>query len=182
MSGRLFAVPASSIVVTQRTCRKPPKSAFFLKTKHSELAFLISPQIVLCMEKSATKQANQRNHWCNIRLTEDEFKLLHSKLTTTTCRKISDYVRNVLFEKPVTVRQRNQSLDDLMDVLILLRNELNYLGNNFNQVVKKLNSIPASPEYSSWLPVAEDLQNKLLHKIDIIQSRIDQIGEQWLGK
>lgn len=128
------------------------------------------------------KKSKQRKHWCNIRLTEEEFNLLHSKLKTTTCRKISDYVRNVLFEKPITVRQRNESLDDLMNVLILYRTDLNSLGNNFNQVVKKLNSIPPSPEYLSWLSVAEGLQKDLLHKIDTIQSRIDQLGEQWLGK
>lgn len=134
------------------------------------------------MENYVKKKSKQRKHWCNIRLTEEEFNLLHSKLTTTTCRKISDYVRNVLFEKPITVRQRNQSLDDLMNVLILYRVELNSLGNNFNQVVKKLNSIPPSPEYLSWLPVAEGMQKELLHKIDSFQLRIDQLGEQWLGK
>ena len=134
------------------------------------------------MGNDVEKNLNQRKYWCNIRLTEDEFNLLHSKLKSTTCRKISDYVRNVLFNKPITTRQRNQSLDDLMGVLILYRTDLNILGNNFNQVVKKLNSIPPSPEYLSWLPVAEEMQQQLLHKIGSIQERIDQLGEKWLGK
>lgn len=134
------------------------------------------------MNNCENGKVNQRKYWCNIRLTESEFNTLHGKLKTTTCRKVSDYVRNVLFDRPITTRQRNQSLDDLMTVLILYRNELNALGNNFNQVVKKLNSIPASPEYLSWLPVAETLQKDLLHKIEAIQYRIDQLGEEWLAK
>ncbi|WP_298709753.1 plasmid mobilization relaxosome protein MobC [uncultured Chitinophaga sp.] len=134
------------------------------------------------MEKSVESKPNQRKYWCNIRLTEQEFALLHGKLQTTTCRKISEYVRNVLFDKPITVRQRNQSLDDLMTVLILYRNDLNSLGNNFNQVVKRINSVPPGPEFFTWLPVAENLQKELLSKIGSFQERIDQLGEQWLGK
>ncbi|MEC5143061.1 plasmid mobilization relaxosome protein MobC [Chitinophaga sp. 212800010-3] len=134
------------------------------------------------MEKSVEVKPNQRKFWCNIRLTEQEFELLHSKLETTTCRKISEYVRNVLFDRPVTIRQRNQSLDDLMTALILYRNDLNALGNNFNQVVKRINSIPPGPEFFAWLPVAENLQKELLEKIGSFQKQIDQLGEKWLGK
>lgn len=134
------------------------------------------------MEKSVESKQNQRKYWCNIRLTEQEFDLLHGKLQTTTCRKLSEYVRNVLFDKPITVRQRNQSLDDLMTILILYRNDLNSLGNNFNQVVKRINSVPVGPEFFGWLPVAESLQKELLDKIASFQKRIDQLGEQWLGK
>lgn len=126
--------------------------------------------------------SSNRDRWCNIRLTKSEQEVLKNKISNTTCRKISDYVRCILFEKPVTVRQRNQSLDDFMTVLILLRTELNQLGNNFNQVVKRLNSIPPSPEYLSWLPVAAAHQKELIKKIEIIQVRIDSFAELWLPK
>lgn len=134
------------------------------------------------MAKGAKKAASNRTYWCNIRLNEDEYNSLKNKLSTTYCRKVSDYVRNVLFEKPVMVRQRNQSMDDFMKELIHLRTDLNALGNNFNQVVKKLNSLPPSPEYTQWLSVAKHQQQQLQDKVDRIQERINDFSNRWLQK
>jgi hypothetical protein len=134
------------------------------------------------MAKGAKKTTSNRTYWCNIRLNEDEYNSLKDKLKTTYCRKVSDYVRNVLFEKPVMVRQRNQSMDDFMKELIHLRTDLNALGNNFNQVVKKLNSLPPSAEYTHWLSVAKHQQQQLQEKVDRIQLRINDFSDKWLQK
>jgi MobC-like protein len=134
------------------------------------------------MENRAAKNTPNRTRWCNIRLTEGEYQVLKSKLTTTTCRQVSDYVRKVLFEKPITVKHRDQSMDDFMKELIAMRTELNALGNNFNQVVKKINSVKGVGEMEIWLPVAEGLQKELLQQIGKIQERINQFSEQWLPK
>ncbi|RFM34438.1 plasmid mobilization protein [Chitinophaga silvisoli] len=132
------------------------------------------------MKNSVRENYDKRTCWCNIRLTEKEHETLLGKLNDTTYNKLSDYLRSIIFNKPVNFKVRNQSLDEFMNELIGLRQELNYLGNNFNQVVKKLNSIPPSKEYLTWLGVSEDLQRQLLSKIGIIQIRIDQFSEKWL--
>lgn len=129
-----------------------------------------------------TENIPNRTRWCNIRLTESEHQQLKSKLTTTTCRQVSDYVRKALFEKPITVKHRNQSMDDFMQELILLRGELNALGNNFNQVVKKINSVKTVKEMEMWLPVAEGFQKELLVEVRKIQERINHFSERWLPK
>ena len=59
----------------------------------------------------------------------------------TTCRKLSEYARNVLLQKPVIIKFRNQSADDFLDEMILLKNELNAIGNNYNQSVKRLHTL-----------------------------------------
>ncbi len=56
-----------------------------------------------------------------VRFTEDEYKGLFDKFKQTTCRKISDYIRKILLGKIVIVKQRDQSLDEFMNTLILLR-------------------------------------------------------------
>ncbi|WP_440135661.1 plasmid mobilization protein [Chitinophaga sancti] len=132
------------------------------------------------MKNSVRESHDKRTCWCNIRLTEKEHEALFGKLKDTTYNKLSDYLRSIIFNKPVNVKVRNQSLDEFMNELIGLRQELNYLGNNFNQVVKKLNSIPPSKEYLTWLGVSEDLQRQLLSKVGIIQVRIDQFSDKWL--
>jgi hypothetical protein len=114
-----------------------------------------------------------------MRLTTKEYSMIESKFKTTTCRKLSEYMRNVLLEKKITVFRRNKSLDDFMAELILLRNELNAVGNNFNQVVKRLHVSQSSPELKIWLMVNESAKESVLKKIDEIKSRINQFSDKW---
>ena len=68
-----------------------------------------------------------------------------SNSSKTTCRKLSDYVTEIsCLESLLIVPTRNQSLDDFMAEAIRLRNELNRIGNNFNQAVKKLHTLNAN--------------------------------------
>jgi hypothetical protein len=114
-----------------------------------------------------------------MRLTIEEYDKMEAKLKTTTSRKLSEYMRNVLFEKKITVFTRNKSMDDFMAELIRLRTELNAVGNNFNQVVKKLHALPLSPELKVWIMVNESAKECVLKKIDEIKLRINQFSDKW---
>ena len=85
-----------------------------------------------------------------IRLKPDEYGKIHSKFKSTTKRKLSEYIRAVLLEKPLTVFTRSKSLDNFISEMILLRNELNFIGNNFNQSVKKLHTLDEISEIKIW--------------------------------
>jgi hypothetical protein len=114
-----------------------------------------------------------------MRLTIEEYNKIEAKFKTTTCRKLSEYMRNVLFEKKITVFTRNKSMDDFMAELIRLRTELNAVGNNFNQVVKKLHALPPSSELKVWIMVNESAKECVLKKIDEIKLRINQFSDKW---
>jgi hypothetical protein len=124
------------------------------------------------------KNAN-RVRVVTMRLTTKEYKVIEAKFKTTSCRKLSEYMRNVLLEKKITVFTRNKSMDDFMAELILLRNELNAIGNNFNQVVKKLHVLQSSAELKIWLIVNESAKESVLKKIDEIKFRISQFSDRW---
>jgi len=115
-----------------------------------------------------------------VRLTPKELKAIRDKFSKSTSRKLSDYVRKVLLDKPVTIYTRNQSLDDFMKEMTLLRNELNAIGSNYNQVVKRLHSLRHFEELKSWLILNESSKQILLKKVDEIKSKINQINDQWL--
>ncbi len=89
-------------------------------------------------------------------------------------------MRRVLFNKPITVHQRNQSLDDFMTEMIQLRTELNIIGNNFNQAVKKLHTLQQIPEFKNWIITYELEKKILLNKVDEIKNRINKIADEWL--
>ena len=119
-----------------------------------------------------------RTRIIGLRLTKKEYQQIEKQFNNSTVKKLSDYVRHVLFDKPITVYQRNKSLDDFMTEMISLRNELNSIGNNFNQAVKKLHTLHQIPEFRNWI-IAYELDKKiLLNKIDEIKNNIQKIGEK----
>ena len=126
------------------------------------------------------KENSLRTRIIGLRLTSKEYKQIQKQLKNSTAKKMSDYVRYVLFDKPITVSQRNQSLDDFMTEMINLRNELNSIGNNFNQAVKKLHTLQQIPEFKSWI-ITYELEKKILfNKVDEIKNRINKIADEWL--
>lgn len=62
-----------------------------------------------------------RSRRVHLRFTDREFEIIQAQFSRSTCRKLSEYVRLVLLNKPVRMNQRNQSLDDFMDEMIALR-------------------------------------------------------------
>jgi hypothetical protein len=115
-----------------------------------------------------------------IRLKQSDFNIIHKRFSSSSCKKLSEYARDVLLNKPVIIKQRNQSLDDFMTEMIKLRNELNRLGNNFNQSVKKLHTLDQITEFKTWLVLNEKDKKILMEKVNEIKSKISQFSEAWL--
>jgi hypothetical protein len=126
------------------------------------------------------QENSTRSRIIGLRLTVKEYEQIEKKWKASTCRKLSDYVRRSIFDKPIVATHRNQSIDDLMTEAIKLRNELNSLGNNFNQAVKKLHTLQQIPEFRNWI-IAFELDKKILfNKVEEIKNNIQKIAEKWL--
>jgi len=127
-----------------------------------------------------SEMKNNHSKWLHIRLKEEEYNKINKKFSVSTCRKLSEYARRVLLDKVITVNHRNQSLDDFMTEMMKLRNELNAIGNNFNQSVKKLHTLHQLPEFKSWIIINETSKKNLFEKVEEIKSKINQISDKWL--
>lgn len=126
------------------------------------------------------KEQNNRTKWLHLRLTPDEYQKIMKEFNKSTCRKISDYARKNLLHKPIVNTYRNQSLDDFMAEMIRLRGELNAIGNNFNQAVKKLHTVHQITDFKHWL-ISYELEKKILfNKVDEIKKHIQKFAESWL--
>ena len=123
---------------------------------------------------------SNRSRIIGLRLTLKEYEQIEKKWKASTCRKLSDYVRRSLFEKPIVTTYRNQSLDDFMTEMILLRGELNSIANNFNQAVKKLHTLQRIPAFRDWIIAYELEKQMLLNRVEEIKNRINKIADQWL--
>ncbi|MFT3980635.1 MAG: plasmid mobilization relaxosome protein MobC [Ferruginibacter sp.] len=123
-----------------------------------------------------------RSKWLTIRLNEDEEKQLQKFYERTTSASLSEYARDVLLKEPVTVLYRNQTADDFLAEMILLRKELNAIGNNFNQAVHKLHTHDHVPEIKAWAVLNETGKKFFLEKAEEISNQVHQIYELWSQK
>lgn len=115
-----------------------------------------------------------------IRFKEAEYNAIHGAYSKTTCRKLSGYIRLVLLDKPVTVYTRDQSLDDLIAELVLLKNELSAIGSNFNQTVKRLHIMDTPAELKPWILLNEKQKERFFLKVAEINQKLAQINNRWL--
>lgn len=63
----------------------------------------------------------------SVRLSSEELEEVYQYSNSSTCRSLTEYVKKVLTKKPVTVKVRNQSQDDLLAVYIGIKNRLDQL-------------------------------------------------------
>jgi len=125
-------------------------------------------------------EETNKTEWLHLRLSQDEHTKIHKAFKKTTCRKLSDYARKILLGQPVVSNYRNQSLDDFMAELIRLRKDLNAVGNNFNQAVKKLHTLNETDRAEQWVIAYERDKTSVMKGIKAIEIFIAKIGDQWL--
>ena len=121
----------------------------------------------------------KRSKWLHLRLTDEEYRKLSLGFSASTKQKISEYARDILLDKPITVYTRNQSYDDFVAEIILLKAELKAIGNNFNQTVKKLHSFAAVEEIKTWALLNENSKKILFKKMEEINLKISKIDDKW---
>lgn len=117
--------------------------------------------------------------WISFRVKPAEYQKIHGLFSKSTHRKLSEYARNVLLQKPVTIKARNESADQFLHEMIGLKKELNAIGNNYNQAVKKLHTLNHISEVKGWLNSHEALHHNFLLLTERIFQKLNKIHQQW---
>lgn len=128
------------------------------------------------------KEEDVRRKMVVVRMNEKEFRDLEKLQIRSTEKTISNYLRKVALQKPVTIFYRNKTADDFLKEMILLKKELNAIGNNFNQAVHKLHTLDRIPEFRFWIEHYETVHHQFLSKTDEILVRSNQIYQLWLSE
>src|SRR5690349_18912482 len=129
-----------------------------------------------------SEQKGKTKSWISFRVKPKEYETIQGHFLKTTSRKLSEYARNVLLQKPVTIKYRNESADNFLAEMILLKKELNAIGANYNQAVKKLHTLDRLPEINNWLTHNKKTYDLFLEKTEQIRERMDQIYTLWSSK
>jgi len=123
---------------------------------------------------------NNRKRRIYVRLTDKEFTALESRYKNTTCRSVSDYVRHCLFSKPITTVTRDASADEAIMHMSHLNRELNAIGSNFNQLVRKINGSSQAAEIKGLLLLFDSQKKAMFSKIDEVKEQLQKLAEKWL--
>lgn len=121
-----------------------------------------------------------RNRRIYVRLTDKEFSILESRCRNSTCRSVSDYVRHCIFSKPITIITRDASADGAIIQMSYLNRELNAIGNNFNQLVRKINATTQAAEMKGLLLLFESQKKTMFSTIDEVKEQLQKLAEKWL--
>lgn len=123
---------------------------------------------------------NNRKRRIYVRLTDKEFTTLENRCKNTTCRSVSDYVRHCLFSKPITTVTRDASADEAIRQMSHLNRELNAIGSNFNQLVRRVNATAQALDLKGLLSLFESQKKTLFSKIDEVKAQLQKLAERWL--
>ena len=103
-----------------------------------------------------TDSSTTTTRFLSIRLSTEEYAEVYQHLQQSTCRSLTEYVKKVLTNKPVTVKVRDQSREEILQQLTLIKSRLETLVDK---------AAPANAE-------------NLLREVADIKSSIRQIAEK----
>jgi len=132
------------------------------------------------------KRKEKRVKWLHLRISQKEYDLLQDWAKRSTCRKSSEFIRNALFQRPIRVFYRSKSADEFLSAALKLKNELSSIGNNFNQVVRKLYLLRTEIGLKEWVATMELEKEIVLKKtVEIgtaLQAIYDLLKEEALTR
>ncbi len=124
-------------------------------------------------------QEENRSRRVITRFKPQEYELLESRFKKTLFRKLSEYIRNILLEKSITVTYRDKAMDDILEELILLRRELNAIGNNLNQAVRTINAAHGQAGADLWRNLLATINSRVEPAIHQIKNQMNQYADIW---
>lgn len=72
-------------------------------------------------------EINEKKRFISIRLTESEFQKVQRLIDSSGCQSQTEYVKKVLTNKPVIMKVRDQTKDDILECLINIKNKLSLI-------------------------------------------------------
>jgi hypothetical protein len=129
--------------------------------------------------RTMNENKKNRKHRIIFRVNDEELRIIEALYKSTTYKYFAGYARSILLKKPVTVKYRNQSADEILSSLILLKKEINHIGNNINQAVKKLHMLDENEKIRSWISIHESFADELNKKINELDQLTLQLNRKW---
>lgn len=123
---------------------------------------------------------NKLPHLVETRVDEAKYKELKELAARTTTRRMSDLIRDILYNRKVKIVTHDSSLDKVMEQLSALRSELNAIGVNINQVTRYFNSDPDPRQKIRYASNIAEQYQAVGSKVDQLLVIVSKLAERWL--
>ncbi|KAA5541989.1 plasmid mobilization protein [Adhaeribacter rhizoryzae] len=125
--------------------------------------------------KSAKERASCEIHF---RVTEEDFQLMDTRFKNSNYKSKTDMYYDIMFQQKLAIRD-SLSITLVTEIQNLIR-EIKAIGTNYNQVVKKINSLtdtrPVPSEVKKLIALTENLEHTQEHFFQIVL----KLREKWL--
>ncbi|MFB3389620.1 hypothetical protein [Flavobacterium sp. LAR06] len=128
----------------------------------------------------AKTNQTRKNHRITVNFTLAESKKIDNQLKISTCRTKAEYLHELIRNRPITTLYRNQSLEDLIEVIGILNLEINTLKAKLLSTVETLYTNKNSVELEAYFQEMEMNITGLNTKMDEVKTQIEKIVEKWL--
>ncbi|MBE9462060.1 hypothetical protein ACFP1I_12550 [Dyadobacter subterraneus] len=109
-------------------------------------------------------------------LSKVDSQLLEKEVQQSTARSRSEFIRNKLLDRAVTLKYRNVSLDDCTEQLAQLKEELKTACYSFEMAAQKLHQMPRSTDAAHWLISFELERRNLLKQAEKISTYLEKFS------
>lgn len=126
-----------------------------------------------------SKRDKKTIHCLSVVVDEQQYQQLQARRAETTCRSMTEYLRRIAFQQPVTVNHRNASLEDLITELSLARRQLALVAEALTQSAEKI-QVCMPLELPDWAERHQKERRIALAHIEKIYELTKQAAQIWL--
>jgi predicted NACHT family NTPase len=108
------------------------------------------------------------------------YQRLKDRYAQTTCRSMAEYLRKLVLLEPVTVNQRDASVEELIAELSLIRRELARAVEAFELSAKKVSQLASPQQLTPWLQAHQTERAHIAGLIEQIYQHCKKTTYLWL--
>lgn len=157
--------------------KAPPESAL---QKASSVGFFDSNTMLIIEMRKKVNDKEALKYDIKLRVNQQHYDRLCLLLLKSHYKNMSELLRDIVCERQVVTYMHDESLGIVMEELTRIRKELNTIGVNVNQVVKRIHqSIDRSKILLESLDISEQLRVVEQQQKELFPL-ISQLAKKWL--
>lgn len=136
----------------------------------------------MLMPRKKAKEEDVLCYEIKTRVNRQRYRVLAELLAQSHHRTMSELVRDILDNRPVTVLVQDESLGRVMEILTGVQQELKAIGTNINQLVHYFHSTSQEHQKVFYALKVSEQYRQVGEKVESLSGIIAQLAQRWLQK
>ena len=122
------------------------------------------------------------NHLVGVRLNKALYTKLEKIQKESYSQSIGEVIRNILLNKKITCYYKDRTMDEPSKELIKIKNELNAIGVNINQITNFFHTADVSTQKVFFTLKVAEQYNLVKEKIEDLKKLLIEMHNEWSAK